>query len=143
MAQQTRRRQQLLVVGAHLDGERALAWRGRATARGYGSEKNSVTRPVSPSRSKPAAASTTASYSPSATLRTRVSTLPLMGEVVEVAAPPPQLRRAAGAAGADARAGRQVEEAAVEAVDERVARIGAFEDGDGGYAGGWAGRAGL
>ncbi len=83
-----------------------------------------------PSRFRPAQARTIASYSPSRSLRSRVSTLPRTSSYTRSAPQRAQLRAAARRRRADARAGGQVGERGVALGAERVA--GVFARGDGG-----------
>ena len=87
-------------------------------------------RAEKPRRSSPADASTAASTTPSATLRSRVSTLPRRISIDEIGARRAELADAPQAGRADAAARRQRRQPGAVAADDRVARIGARRHGD-------------
>ena len=66
------------IVRARFDRESALPWRGQHDVR---LDDLGGSAASSPSRSKPARASTSASYSPRSSLASRVGTLPLMSSI--------------------------------------------------------------
>ena len=107
---------------------RSRARLARPPARARRARNGTVCVARQPSRFSPAAASTIASYSPSRSLRNRVSTLPRISSIGEVGAQRAQLRAPARARRADARAGRQRVERGVVFAAERIARIFALAD---------------
>ena len=118
MATRRRRHPRRRVVGAGLDRERALARRRDEDL----ASSAPPARRGGPSRSSPAAASTSASPSPSASLRSRVSTLPRRSTTSRSWRGGEQLGAAAAARGADAGALRAARRASARRRARRAGR---------------------